>query len=64
MGGGAWPPPWQWGPSSLPQGVFADDDWRDEIDFELIEPVPGRRLYVEGLTVSGDTAAVTLQGRH
>ena len=36
------------GAVSLPQGVFADDDWRDEIDFELIDPVPGRRLFVEG----------------
>ena len=49
------------GAVSLPQGVFADDDWRDEIDFELIDPVPGRRLFVEGLTVTGDTAAVTLR---
>ena len=49
------------GAVALPQGVLADDDWQDEIDFELIEPVPGRRLFVEGLTVSGDTAAVTLR---
>ena len=49
------------GAVALPQGVFADDDWRDEIDFELIDPVPGRRLYVEGLTVTGDTATVTLR---
>ena len=49
------------GAVALPQGVFADDDWRNEIDFELIEPVPGRRLFVEGLTVTGDTAAVTLR---
>ncbi len=49
------------GAVSLPQGVFADDDWQNEIDFELIEPVPGRRLFVEGLTVTGDTATVTLR---
>ena len=49
------------GAVALPQGVFADDDWRDEIDFELIDPVPGRRLFVEGLTVTGDTATVTLR---
>ncbi len=49
------------GAVSLPQGVLADDDWQNEIDFELIEPVPGRRLFVEGLTVYGDTAAVTLR---
>ena len=49
------------GAVALPQGVFADDDWQNEIDFELIEPVPGRRLFVEGLTVTGDTATVTLR---
>ena len=40
---------------------MADDHWRDEIDFELNEPVPGRRIFVEGLSVSGDRAAVTLR---
>ena len=59
--GRKFPKLWAVGAVALPQGVFADDDWRDEIDFELIEPVPGRRLFVEGLTVSGDTAAVTLR---
>ncbi len=49
------------GAVALPQGIFADEDWQNEIDFELIEPVPGRRLFVEGLTVSGDTATVTLR---
>ena len=49
------------GSVALPQGVLADEDWQNEIDFELIDPVPGRRLFVEGLTVSGDTAAVTLR---
>ena len=46
---------------ALPQPALADDHWRDEIDFEVTEPVPGRRIFVEGLTVSGDRAAVTLR---
>ena len=47
--------------ATVPQVVLADDHWRDEIDFELNEPAPGRRIFVEGLTVSGDRAAVTLR---
>ena len=48
---------------ALPQSALADDHepWRDEIDFEVAEPVEGRRIFVEGLTVSGDRAAVTLR---
>ena len=48
---------------TVPQAALADDHepWRDEIDFEVEEPVPGRRIFVEGLTVSGDRAAVTLR---
>ena len=48
---------------TVPQSALADDHepWRDEIDFEVTEPVPGRRIFVEGLTVSGDRAAVTLR---
>ena len=46
---------------AVPQSALADDHWRDEIDFEVEEPVPGRRIFVEGLTVSGDRAAVTLR---
>ena len=43
--------------------ALADDHepWRDEIDFEVKEPVPGRRIFVEALTVTGDRAAVTLR---
>ena len=44
-----------------------DDDqgWRlDEIYFVPLEPVPGRRIFVERLAVSGDTAAVTLRAAH
>ena len=46
----------------VPQAVLADDHepWRDEIDFEINEPIPGRRIFVEGLTVSGDRADVIL----
>ena len=48
---------------AVPQTALADDHepWRDEIDFELTEPVEGRRIFVEALTVSGDRAAVTLR---
>ena len=47
--------------ATIPQAVLADDHWRDEIDFEVTEPVEGRRIFVEALTVSGDRAAVTLR---
>ena len=48
---------------AVPQPALADDHepWRDEIDFEVTEPLEGRRIFVEGLTVSGDRAAVTLR---
>ncbi len=46
---------------ALPQDVLADEDWRNEIDFEILDPVPGRRLYVEGLTVADDKASVDLR---
>ncbi len=48
---------------TIPQSALADghEPWRDEIDFELTEPVEGRRIFVEGLTVSDDRAAVTLR---
>ena len=49
--------------ATAPPAVLADDHepWRDEIDFDLTEPLEGRRIFVEGLTVSGDRAAVTLR---
>ena len=49
--------------ATVPQAVFADghEPWRDEIDFEVNQPVDGRRVFVEALTVSGDRAAVTLR---
>ena len=48
---------------TVPQSALADDHepWRDEIDFEVTEPVEGRRIFVEALTVSGNRAAVTLR---
>ena len=49
--------------ATVPQSALADDHepWRDEIDFEVEEPVEGRRIFVEALSVSGDRAAVTLR---
>ena len=49
--------------ASLPGVAVADDHgpWLDEIDFELADPVDGRRIFFEGLTVSGDRASVKLR---
>ena len=58
---------------ALPSSALADDPddnpygdaWRlGEIYFQPPDPVPGRRVYVERLAVSGDTAAVTLRAAH
>ena len=51
---------------AVPQAALADGHedggWNsDEIEFQPPQPVEGRRLYVEGLSVSGDRAAVTLR---
>ena len=54
----------------LPATALADDPdedpgWRlDEIYFVPPEPVPGRRIYMERLAVTGDTATVTLRAAH
>ena len=61
----------------LPSVVLADDpddesddepyadSWRlDEIYFVPPDPVSGRRIFIERLAVSGDTAAVTLLAAH
>ena len=57
----------------LPSSALADDPddnpygdaWRlGEIYFEPPDPAPGRRVYIEKLAVSGDTAAVTLRAAH
>ena len=53
--------------AAVPQSAAADGHETDEgasfpeIEFEVPETVPGRRIFVEGLRVSGDTAAVTLR---
>ena len=47
--------------ATVPQAAMADGHWQDEIDFEVEEPVEGRRIFVEGLSVTGDRAAVTLR---
>ena len=56
---------------TLPATALADDPddedlgWRlDEIYFEPPEPVPGRRIFIEGLAVTGNTAAVSLRAAH
>jgi len=58
---------------AMPGSALADDPddnpygdaWRlGEIYFEPSDPAPGRRVYVERLAVSGDTAAVTLRAAH
>ena len=56
---------------ALPGTALADDPddedpgWRlDEIYFQPPESVPGRRIYIEGLAVTGDTATVTLRAAH
>ena len=55
----------------LPSSALADDPddedpgWRlDEIYFVPPEPVPGRRIFIEGLAVSGNHASVTLRAAH
>ena len=55
----------------VPATALADDPddedpgWRlDEIYFVPPDPVPGRRIFIERLAVSGDTAAVTLRAAH
>ena len=46
---------------TVPPVALADEPWQDEIEFEMPAPVPGRRLFVEELTVTGDRATVTLR---
>ncbi|MDE2821961.1 MAG: hypothetical protein OXK79_00465, partial [Chloroflexota bacterium] len=46
---------------ATPQEAQADGHWLDDIDYEPAEPVPGRRLYFEGLRVSDDRAEVSLR---
>ena len=56
---------------AIPGTALADDPddedpgWRlDEIYFEPPEPVPGRRIFIEGINVTGDTARVSLRAAH
>ena len=56
---------------ALPSTALADDPddedpgWRlDEIYFEPPVPVPGRRVFIEGLAVTGNTATVSLRAAH
>ena len=56
---------------ALPGTALADDPddedpgWRlGEIYFEPPDPVPGRRIYIERIAVSGNTAAVSLRAAH
>ena len=55
----------------MPATALADDPddggpgWRlDEIYFVPPDPVPGRRIFIEGLSVSGSHANVTLRAAH
>ena len=55
----------------LPNTAMADDPddedpgWRlDEIYFVPPEPVPGRRIFIEGISVTGNHANVTLRAAH
>ena len=53
----------------IPATALADDPedpgWRlDEIYFVPPEPVPGRRIFIERLAVSGNTANVSLRAAH
>ncbi len=55
---------------ALPSSALADDPpygdaWRlDEIYFQPPDPVPGRRVFIEKVAVTGNTAAVTLRAAH
>ena len=50
---------------AIPQAALADGHWPqggfEEFEYAPPDPVPGRRLFVEGLEVSGDRAEVTLR---
>ncbi len=55
---------------AIPGTALADDPdddpgWRlDEIYFQPPDPVPGRRVFIERLAVTGDTAQVSLRAAH
>ena len=47
---------------AVPLSAMADDHHPEGLGFEIAEPVPGRRVFVEGLTVEGDRSMVTVRG--
>ena len=50
-------------PLASADGPLGGEGWGlGGVEFEIPEPVPGRRLFVEELTVTEDRAAVTLRG--
>ena len=52
-------------PDEEPEEKPYGDAWRlDEIYFVPPDPVPGRRVFIEGLSVSGSHANVTLRAAH
>ena len=46
---------------AFPFVVLADDHHPEGLGFEITEPVPGRRVFIEGLNVNGDSALVTVR---
>ena len=44
-----------------PYPQTSPERWRNEVEFDPVEPVPGRRLYVERLAVFEERATVTLR---
>lgn len=46
---------------TIPPAALADDHHPEGLGFEIAEPVPGRRVFIEGLTVEGDRAFVTVR---
>ena len=47
---------------AVPLSALADGHHPEGLGFEIAEPVPGRRVFVEGLTVEEDSAMVTVRG--
>ena len=46
---------------TVPLAALADDHHPEGLGFEITEPVPGRRVFIEGLSVTGDDATVTVR---
>ena len=45
----------------VPSVVLAHGHWQDEVEFVPPDPIPGQRIYLEGLEVSQERAGVTLR---